>query len=251
MAQTGTAEGRTAAQKGWYDLHCHLLPGMDDGCKTCEESLEVLRRSAQQGVCGIAATPHYYPVETVDRFLERREQALRRLERALEGREPPVPALCLGAEVAYHPGLVWEEKLEKLCLGRSRYLLLELPFVRWPPGVVRDVRTLCRVRQLTPIIAHLERYWKLEERHGIQELLEMEVLVQINAEAFAGVWRGRAAQRLLRQGKVQVLSSDCHNLTARPPNLGTTVRQLEKKGLGPLLEPVRSAGQQIFESAAF
>lgn len=241
---------------GWYDLHCHLLPGMDDGCKTCEESIAVLRRSVQQGVCGMMATPHYYPVESVERFLQRRQQAFRRLQDVLkkqqmpEQPEQPLPRLCLGAEVAYHPGLVCEEQLRQLCLGQSSYMLLELPFERWSPRVLRDVQTLQRVHGITPVIAHLERYRSIEEKAVLQELLEMDVLIQMNAETFHGLWSGLAARKALKRRRVQVLGSDCHNLTSRPPNLGSTVLQLERSGLGQCLEPVRCMGRRIFEDAA-
>ena len=60
---------------GWVDLHSHVLPEMDDGCKNCEESGIVLAQSLEQGIQGIAATPHYYPIETVEQFLKRRQQS--------------------------------------------------------------------------------------------------------------------------------------------------------------------------------
>ena len=69
---------------GFCDLHSHILPGMDDGCKTPEESVEALRLSYAQGVRAIFATPHYYPVETVENFLARRQEAWDTLQLQIE-----------------------------------------------------------------------------------------------------------------------------------------------------------------------
>ena len=213
-------------KRGWYDLHSHILPGMDDGARTCQESAEMLRRSGEQGVLGMAATPHYYPKEPVTQFLERRAASYQRLREYLEENGLTSPELCLGAEVAYHTGLVYEEQLEQLCLGQSRYLLLELPFARWSPNVLRDVRAFRSMWGIVPVIAHLERYQKLQERRTMEELLDCGVLIQVNAEFLLGFWSRRKAKKLIQRDLVQVLGSDCHNLTSRPPNLGQAVQQL-------------------------
>lgn len=113
------------------DLHSHILPGMDDGCKTVGESMQVLRDSWEQGITAMFATPHYYPVESVDAFLTRRRNAWQKLSEHMQQSSEQMPKICLGAEVAYRPGLCYEEDLRALCLGNSRYLLLELPFSRW------------------------------------------------------------------------------------------------------------------------
>ena len=103
-------------EHGICDMHGHFLPGMDDGCKTPEESVQVLKSSYEQGVRRMFATPHYYPVEPVGEFLRRRDAAWNRLQGQLE-KEPDacVPRICLGAEVAFRPGLSYEEDLRKLC----------------------------------------------------------------------------------------------------------------------------------------
>lgn len=121
------------SKKNIYDLHCHILPGMDDGAQNCEESYRMLQRSRQQGVAGMIATPHYYPKETVESFLKRRRDSYDQLQRFLDKthKGDNLPEIQLGAEVAFHTGLAFERDLEKLCLGHSRYLLLEMPFHAW------------------------------------------------------------------------------------------------------------------------
>ncbi len=231
------------------DLHGHFLPGMDDGCKTVEESLQVLQSSYAQGIGQMFATPHYYPVETVEAFLERRQAAYDRLMEHLADCRVPFPEICLGAEVAYRTGISREEDLDKLCLGKSRYLLLELPFRRWDSNVVRDIQIICSTRNITPILAHIERYLDLQTRDSLDSVLEQDVLVQMNAGNFLRFGSRRTAVKLLKNGVVQLLGSDCHNMTTRPPNLGQALEYLQKHGIKDVLQSVGDFSMQIFDEA--
>ncbi len=211
------------------DFHSHLLPAMDDGCKTAHESVSALKSAYAQGVRTQFLTPHYYPVETVDAFLHRRQASAESLNAVMEKEKEPLPQIYFGAEVAYHPGLVNLEGLEKLCLEGSRYLLLELPFSAWGNEIVRDVYNICNIRGVVPILAHIERYLGFQNKKQLKAMLSQDVLVQMNAE-FLLNWRTRAkALSLLKNGSVQLLGSDCHNLTSRPHNLGSAVQLLQKK----------------------
>ena len=101
----------------FFDLHCHFLPGMDDGCKTPEESVRLLEEQYRQGCRGVAATPHYYAVESIESFLAphyyavesiesfltRRKKAAGRLLAELRARSPvTIPNICFGAEAGGH-----------------------------------------------------------------------------------------------------------------------------------------------------
>ena len=101
---------------GICDLHCHVLPGMDDGCRSVEESIRVMEESARQGVGAMMATPHYYPRETVESFLSRRHAAYSQLNEIIKGKKKNLPVLNLGAEVAWHNGLIYEERLRNCAL---------------------------------------------------------------------------------------------------------------------------------------
>ena len=231
------------------DLHGHFLPGMDDGCKTAEEAIQVLQASYAQGVRRMFATPHYYPIEPIDTFLERRSIAAQTLARRMEQADQPLPQICLGAEVAYRPGLGYEENLEKLCLGSSRYLLLEMPFERWGDEVVRSVRNICSTKGITPIIAHVERYLSIQSRDTLMRVLEQDVLVQMNAEHLLQFSSRRQGRKMLKSGMVQLLGSDCHNMTTRQPNMGQAVAYLEKKGMGSVLGKISVDSQMVFKAA--
>lgn len=245
----------------FYDIHCHLLPGMDDGCKTPGESLALLEESRKQGISGIVATPHYYPGESVDSFLQRRNRAHEMLLDAIKQRnrdkssvqpemETDVLPVCLGAEVAYHAGLVYEEQLPGLCLGKSKYLLLELPFQKWSPNVIRDVHSIRSVRGLKPVIAHLERYFKYQDPEMIDELRNCDVLVQMNAEyILGGFWDRRKAKKLLKYRMADVLGSDSHNMDERCPNLGPAADKLQEAGMDEILYELGRTSKRIFYAA--
>lgn len=206
----------------------------------------MLRQSKDQGVFGMIATPHYYPTESIAHFLKRRSHSIERLQKALQEDAADVPELCFGAEVAYHVGLTEDEDLELLCLGKSRYLLLELPFSAWPSYVLRDIWAI-NARGITPIIAHIERYIGYQTPETAQMLLDANVLIQVNAGALVG-WSGRKGRKFLRQGKIDVLASDAHNLVNRPPNLGIVTKKLDGR-FHDALEEIRERNGQIFCAA--
>ncbi|MDO4943103.1 MAG: hypothetical protein Q4E73_09765 [Lachnospiraceae bacterium] len=250
MADTSMVmEGNRWPLNGWADLHCHVLPGMDDGCRDCEESAAVLTESLKQGIIGIAATPHYYPMESVDRFLERRSRSYEKLRKYLDRQELEAPEICLGAEVAYRTGIAKEPLLERLCYGSSGYLLLELPFQRWSRSVLQEIRMIRNVRGITPVIAHLERYLKFQDKKTLSELLDMDACIQMNAGYLLNRWTRGKAKRMIQSGMIQILGSDCHNMETRLPNLGMAVRQMEKSQLTGETEEIRQAGMEIFQEA--
>ncbi len=231
------------------DVHCHLLPGIDDGCKTAEESLDLMEESYWQGVTHIAATSHYYPKETVDHFLVRRVEAAKRLAAALiQSQWEDHPSVVLGAEVAYHNGLIYEPKLDRLCIGESNYLLLELPFAKWDTTVLRDVQMLRNTRGIIPVIAHLERFFAFEDKKTIQELLDMDVMIQMNAEYILNPKTQKKAKKLLQKGVVDLLGSDSHNMDTRMPNLGFAYEQLDDWGMGDVADQLAGNALALFET---
>ena len=232
----------------FWDFHGHFLPGMDDGSQSVEESLQMLRAAKAQGIGKMVATPHYYSDETVDEFLARRQASWQKLKPAIEA-EKDLPQIVLGAEVAYRQGLGHAEDLEKLCIGNSRCLLLELPFVTWDNMLFRDISALANVRGILPVIAHIDRYANLQTNKNMQRLLQQDVLIQMNAEAFLS-WRSRGyGKAWLKNGLVHLLGSDCHNMTTRKPNLGEAVAYLDKCRMGGALVQVAQVSEDIFLQA--
>ena len=139
------------------DIHSHILPGMDDGSSSLEESLAMARESARQGVRLLAATPHFYATEeNPASFLRRREASLALLESAWQD---GFPTLLVGAEVRYFDGISRVEEVSSLVLEHTRILLLEMPFAPWSTRMVDEVVELQR-RGFQVLLAHIERYLK-------------------------------------------------------------------------------------------
>ncbi len=209
------------------DLHTHILPGMDDGAQTVEESLEMLRLSMQQGVDTVALTPHFNSKkESISDFLARREAAFQRLRDAAEGRE--IPELLLGAEVAWTPDMTEWEDLGALCYQNTNILLVELPVSPWSDTIFQQLYSLEGRRGILPMIAHLDRYFYCQKEDHIERLLERGYPIQISAEALTTFfYRKKALDLLLNYDGL--LISDCHNVSGRRPNLAAAMRVIDKK----------------------
>lgn len=210
------------------DLHTHILPGMDDGAPDGDTALQMLHMEAEQGVETVALTPHFYRSrEYISDFLTRRDAAMEQLKNAAKGQEG-LPRLILGAEVSYVPGIADWPELERLCYEGTRTLLVELPMEPWNDEVFRQLYRLEGYSGITPMIAHAERYFVCQERKHMNRLLEMDLPLQVSAEALLHL-AGRRKALLLLQNHNGLLISDCHNLTTRRPNMGQGLDWLEKK----------------------
>lgn len=228
------------------DFHSHILPGIDDGSASVEESLAMLRLEARQGITRVVATPHFYPRrDTPERFLERRARAEAEL-RAQMANEPGLPEIIPAAEVYFFRGMSESEELRGLAVGESAYLLLEMPQPPWPEEIWRELEAIPAKRGLTPIIAHIDRYIGPFRTYQIpQRLAKMPVLVQANAGFFLDKGTAGMAMRMIKADQIQLLGSDCHDLTSRKPNLGGAVERIRRKlGEGPL-DRVRQFERQI------
>lgn len=209
------------------DLHTHILPGMDDGAKTVEDALALLRLQQKQGVDIVALTPHFdRQNEEISEFLTRRESAWAQLSNQTAGQN--LPKMILGAEVCWMPEIAQWPDLEKLCYQGTRILLVELPFRPWNDETFHQLYSLENCRGLLPMIAHVDRYLPFQNKAHLEQLLEMGYPIQVSADAlFFAPSRKRALDFL--QNNDAVLISDCHNLTKRKPNMGDGLRVAEKK----------------------
>ena len=208
------------------DWHSHILPKMDDGSKSAEESADLLRMQSEQGVEIVVATPHYYAEEErPDDFLQRRYRSFQLLrERVL----PTHPKILLGAEVRYYPGISSMENIRALCIEGTSLLLLEMPFSRWTEYTVREVLKLSHLG-ITVILAHIERYLSFQDKNVWERLADSGIFMQINASFLLRFSTKGKALKLLRKGKVQFIGSDCHDLTVRPPRIGSAYDAVSKK----------------------
>lgn len=206
--------------EGIIDFHSHILPEIDDGSGNLEESLELLRLSASQGIRQIVATPHFYPrYDSPEKFLRRRaeaEKVLRQAAAAALG----LPDVIVGAEVYYFSGISDSELVNALTIGGKRCILIEMPPAPWKESHYRELEGIYAKHCIIPIIAHVDRYIRPLRTHGIPKRLEkLPVLVQANADFFIQKSTRSMALRMLKKDQIHLLGSDCHNLRSRRPNL--------------------------------
>lgn len=211
------------------DFHSHILPGVDDGSRSVEESLEMLRAEARQGIGTVVATPHFYANhDTPERFLRRRAAAWEMLQTAM-ALEAGLPEIILGAEVYYFSGISDSDQLHRLTTGQKRYIMLEMPTVPWTQNMYQEMENIYTKHGITPIIAHIDRYISpLRHRQILDRLEELPVLVQANSDFFLRPMTAPLALRMLKEKRIHLLGSDCHNCSTRKPELGRAIEKIEK-----------------------
>ena len=211
------------------DFHSHMLPGIDDGSSNVETSLKMLQMAKAQGVSVQVLTPHYYPwKEETDAFLLRRHKSLRQL---VENRIPGLPAIRVGAEVAFFSHMR-RGGLQNLCIDGTRVLLIEMPFESWDSQTVDEIASLSLDKGYHVVLAHVERFLRYRgNAEKLETLSELPLHMQINAETFLTWNTRRKGLELIRSGKATILGSDAHNLSNRLPNLAAG-RQVIERYLG-------------------
>ena len=210
------------------DFHSHFLPGIDDGADGVDTSLRMLDMWRGQQIARVCATPHFYAEHTTpERFLRRRDAALGEVRAAMD---PGVrcPDILLGAEVRFFDGISHAEELPRLCLEGTDLLLLEMPFTRWTERMLGEVSDICR-RGIVPVAAHFERYMSFNPKKTLRRFMDMELLIQCNAEFFLSRRTAGQAMALLREERIHFLGSDAHDTSSRAPNLGAALQRIEKK----------------------
>lgn len=211
------------------DFHSHVLPQIDDGSASLEQSIAMLRMEKEQGIQHVVATPHFYAQhDTPENFLTRRAEAELRLREEM-AKHPGLPELSIGAEVYFFSGISNSDILSELTIDKKRCILIEMPMPPWTDRMYRELEEIYTKQGLTPIIAHVDRYIAPFHTFRIPERLDdLPVLVQANASFFLHKSTKRMALRMLRQGKIHLLGSDCHDLTERAPNLGDALKTLSR-----------------------
>lgn len=233
---------------GIIDFHSHVLPGIDDGSASVEESIAMLQMLAEQGIRHVVATPHFYPYrDSPEQFLRRRADAEARLREQMQ-KHPDMPGLSVGAEVYYYSGIGNSEEMTRLTIGGGQYLLLEMPMSPWTNRMYEEIGEIRDRLGLIPVIAHVDRYISPLRTLGIPgKLAEMEVLVQANAGFFLRRSTAFQAMNLLKNDRIHLLGSDCHDLVHRPPRLGAAVDRVQARlGTG-TLERVAQYQQKVLK----
>ncbi len=215
------------------DFHSHILPCIDDGSSSVEESVEMLRQSSHQGVKRIVATPHFYPhIHNVEDFVLKRDRAMEKLRGAVEAKKregEAFPEVFLGAEVAFFSGISRSDSTGRLCINGTKMILVEMPFERWSTKVLNDLFDIKGSLDVVPIVAHIDRYLRIQPREIIDQLFEQEILVQANADGFIDPHTKKQLLNMLSLDQIDFLGSDCHGSSLRSPNLGAASEIIAKK----------------------
>jgi protein-tyrosine phosphatase len=195
------------------DLHSHILPDVDDGARTVEESVEIARAALGDGIEAIAATPHVrddYPTDAATM-----EERVREVRAALSDAGVPLE-LYTGGEVAIDRLVRLErEDLKRFGLGGNpNYLLVEFPYYGWPLDLAEQLFKL-QVVGITPVLAHPERNADVQASPGrLEGIVEAGTLVQLTAASLDGRL-GRAPRdtglKLVELGFAHLIASDAHH----------------------------------------
>jgi protein-tyrosine phosphatase len=212
------------------DIHCHILPGIDDGSRSWEMTAEMCRVAAEDGITHIVATPH-----ANEEFSYQRERYTKMLGQLYDASEGKL-SFTLGCDFHFsydniqgaleHPG--------RYTIGETQYLLIEFSDYAIPPSVRQDIFAL-RSRGIVPIVTHPERnQLLLKKPELVLSLVEQGCLMQVTADAATGAWGKRSqtmVKWLLEYGAVHVVASDAHDPARRKPVL-SQARDLIAKWAG-------------------
>ena len=235
---------------GYYEVHCHILPGLDDGAGDMRETIRMLEAYHEDGVRTVYATSHYRRgmFEPSMKDVERQFERVRK--RALEiGRGITVH---LGCE--FHANLDMVEMLDeglRPTMGGGRCVLTEFSH----SSDLAFIRERCYAllsHGYEPIIAHAERYRELVKHpDAVQNLASMGCYIQVNAESILGqegFGIKRFCRKLMKQDLVHFVGSDAHNMTDRKPQIGRCAEYLAKKmGRGYMEKILVENPQRIIE----
>jgi protein-tyrosine phosphatase len=213
------------------DLHCHLLPGLDDGAQSLQVSLTMARKAVAQGVTDIACTPHILPGVYYNHGPQIRA-ATKALQEALDNEGIPLK-LATGADAHMAPNFVAGLRAgELLTLADSRYVLVEPPHNVAPPQLQEFFFNLVAAGYV-PVLTHPERLsWVRSRYDTIKKLVGAGVWMQVTAGSFTGAFGRTAlywAVRLLDEGYVHLIASDAHDAERRPPDLALGRESVEKR----------------------
>ncbi len=212
------------------DLHIHALYGVDDGAKTEAEMRQMIDASYADGVRAVCLTPHFHPGYFGDNF-ERINDAYSVLQEYVR-RQYPGLQVSLGNELRYSKGCIrWLEDGRCRTINRTRYVLVDFSERESGRGIVTGLECILSAGYI-PILAHAERYAGLAAGlQDIRQLRENGVVVQVDIQSPGGGFGWRLARRariLLANHMADMVATDAHDLTKRPPGWKNGYRYLLK-----------------------
>ena len=215
----------------FVDIHCHILPGVDDGSQTPEETKAMLQKAWDEGIQIMVATPHYHKQRGKNDIELIKKQLL--LTRKLAKEVHPKMQICLGMEIYYGedvPELLKEGRV--VSIRKSRYIKVE-----FSPGdefqYILNAVIKLQMSGHTVIIAHIERYNCLrKDISNVEYLREMGAYLQVNTGSITGSY-GRSVKKFLREvlkaHLVQLVGTDAHGSERRTPKMQEAYKEVVKR----------------------
>jgi protein-tyrosine phosphatase len=213
------------------DIHCHVLPEVDDGPQSWETAGAMCRMAVQDGITHMVATPH-----ANDRYFYDRVYLVGLLQQ-LQQRVGRTPQLSLGCDfhLSFENMQAALQAPERWCIADTRYLLVEFNNFSIPQPMDDWLVQMCE-REIVPIITHPERNPILQKTpERVLQWSAAGCAVQVTASALTGSWGDRAGQlarQFLKKEAVHFLATDCHDTVRRPPVL-SQARKIVEKEFGP------------------
>ena len=211
-----------------YDIHCHILPGVDDGAKNMDIALALIEKEIEAGVETIILTPHFRK----EMFEPDMEDIWNAYDELLYETRYKDIRLYLGCE--FHANMEMVETLDndlRPTLADSRYVLTEFAH-NSTRAFMKERADALLMSGYRPIIAHIERYRATRKDFDlIEDLIEMGCEVQVNADAIIGrdgLGAQRFCKKLMQEDMLHYVGSDTHNLRGRAPHLGECCEYLKK-----------------------
>ena len=213
-----------------FDIHSHILPGIDDGAKDADETKRMLQIASEEGIDAVVATPHFTCGMSVKQA-QKRKELYDAVCKWWKNKEPE-KEFYLGNELFYGESLV--DALEAgaaMTMNGTRYVLVEFPIYAEFSYVQKAIQSL-QYAGYIPIIAHVERYEHMQERGNIQSLVDMGAYLQVNVSSIVGN-HGLIAQhrivRYMKAGLIHFVASDAHGVRVRKPEMQECRVYLERK----------------------
>jgi protein-tyrosine phosphatase len=214
------------------DIHCHLLPGVDDGAKDFQESIEMAKAATAEGITHIVATPHH----NNGKYSNSKEQIIakvREMQDALQKENIPLTILP-GQELRINGDILQDYENGKLLTlnDAGKYVLIELPS-NHVPRYTEQILFDFQMKELTPIIVHPERNQEIIENPEIlYQLVKKGACTQITASSVTGHFGKKIkkfALDLIEANLTHFIASDAHNVTTRPFRMQEAYEMIEKE----------------------
>lgn len=215
----------------YLDMHCHILPGVDDGSRSMDMSMAMLDFAYEEGIRAIILTPHYHGgyVETERTVIDETFEELNKHSRKLH----PDLKLFIGNEIYYYPSVPeWIEEGRVHTLADSDYVLLEFSTPVKKRELLEAVQNLCS-HGYYPVLAHVERYDCLvRDPFYVGELIDNGAYIQVNSRTVTGEGGMKIkhfVKRLLKEEWIHFIGTDAHSMGGRKPEIADCADYIIRK----------------------